>query len=198
MSEKTPLSQEAAILNAAAACFVQLGIEKAGMKEVARAAGVARSTLYRYFPTRDEVLIAVIQREMLAMASAMNRKLKKFPNPADHLVEGLIIAIEEIPKRPLLNAVFAADEASRSRRAVWQSPAIVSLGEDFMQDVITPAVEHGLLQDTTSPEILVEWVYRVLISFLTLPSNFVRNRKQLRTTLHTLLIPVILKPQPQP
>ncbi len=167
------------------------------MKEVAQAAGVARSTLYRYFPTRDDVLIAVIKRDMLDMASAMNRKLRRYPDPADHLVEGLIIAIEEIPRRPLLNAVFGADEASRVRRTVWNSAAIVGLGEDFMQDVITPAVEHGLLQDTTSPEILIEWVYRVLISFLTLPSNFVRNRKQLRATLRALLIPVILKAQSQ-
>jgi AcrR family transcriptional regulator len=195
MSKKSTAPQPNIILDAAAEHFIQHGIEKTGMKEVAAAAGVARSTLYRYFPSRDDMLIAVIQRDMLDMASAMNRKLQRYPDPADHLVEGLIIAIEEIPKRPLLNAVFAADESSRARRAVWNSKSIVSLGEGFMQDVITPAVEQGLLQETTSPEILIEWVYRIMISFLTLPSNFIRNRKQLRATLHALLIPVILKPQ---
>lgn len=184
------------ILDNAAECFIRLGIERSGMKDIAHAAGVARSTLYRYFPTRDAMLIAVIEREMLEMAATMKRKLKAYTRPADHLVEGLVIAIDEIPKRPLLNAVFAADEASRVRRVVWNSDTIVKLGEDFLADVITPAIEQNLLQDTAAPEVLAEWVYRILISFLTLPSNYVRNRKQLRTTLHGLLIPVILKPQP--
>jgi hypothetical protein len=39
----------------------------------------------------------------------------------------------------------------------------------------------------------VEWVYRLLLSFLTLPSNWVKSDAQLRTTLHALLVPVLLK-----
>ena len=46
-------------------------------------------------------------------------------DPADHIVEGLVLAIEEIPKQPLLNQVFAGDNNSPARRAVWNSPAIV-------------------------------------------------------------------------
>ncbi len=163
------------------------------MQEVAEAAGMARSTLYRYYASRDEVLIALVQRDMLDMATLLQKRLARFSDPAEHLVEGLVIAIHDIPKRPLLNAVFATDEASRVRRAVWNSSAIVELGESFMADVITPARELNLLSEDVSPEVLVEWVYRILISYLTLPSNHLRSKKQLRATLHALLVPVILK-----
>jgi hypothetical protein len=59
--------------------------------------------------------------------------------------------------------------------------------------VVRPAQEAGILQDAVGPEILVEWVYRLLLSFLTLPSNWIQSDARLRATLHALLIPVLLK-----
>ena len=105
----------------------------------------------------------------------------------------MIVAIKEVPRRPLLRAVFASDQDSRARRVVWSSDVIVSFGEELMDHVIRPAQAADILQDAVRPEILVEWVYRLLLSFLTLPSNWVKTDSQLRTTLHALLVPVLLK-----
>jgi AcrR family transcriptional regulator len=181
------------ILSAARQCYLEVGISKTGMGEVARAAGVARSTLYRYFPSRDDVLVATIKREMDALNLTIQEKLTGFAEPADVVVEGLILAISEIPQRPLLRAVFVSDEDAKARRTVWGSEIIVSFGEQLMESVIQPALEVGLLQDQVQPEIMVEWVYRVLLSFLTLPSNWIEDEQQLRLTLHALLVPVLLR-----
>ncbi len=181
------------ILDAARRCYLEMGISKTGMREVAATAGVARSTLYRYYPGRDDLLVAVIKREMDAANVAIQKKLRKFDQPADLLVEGLLLAIREIPRRPLLRAVFASDEDARARRTVWGSQLIVEFGEQLMENVITPAVEAGLLHERVRPEIMVEWVYRVLLSFLTLPSNWIGSERELRATLHALLVPVLLR-----
>jgi AcrR family transcriptional regulator len=184
---------ETVILAAAKRCYLEQGFEGTGMKEVSASAGVARSTLYRYFPGRDELLVAVIKSEMEALNKQMQKKQAKYHQPADIIVEGLILAIKEIPRRPLLRAIFASEEDSRARRLIWSSDVIVNFGEELMAHVIKPARDAGVLQDTVRPEILVEWVYRLLLSFLTLPSNWARSDRQLRTTLHALLIPVLLK-----
>jgi AcrR family transcriptional regulator len=181
------------ILAAAKRCYLADGIAATGMKEVAASAGVARSTLYRYFPGRDELLVATIKDEMTDLNERIRKKIAKYQTPADLVVEGLIVAIKEIPRRPLLRAVFASEEDSRARRVVWSSNVIVSFGEELMDHVIRPAQEAGLLQDAVRPEVLVEWVYRLLLSFLTLPSNWVKTDAQLRATLHALLVPVLLK-----
>lgn len=181
------------ILSAARRCYLEVGISKTGMREVARAAGVARSTLYRYFPSRDDVLVATIKREMDALNISIQERLTGFTEPADVVVEGLILAISEIPRRPLLRAVFVSDEDAKARRTVWGSEIIVSFGEQLMERVIQPALEAKLLQDQVQPEIMVEWVYRVLLSFLTLPSNWIEDEQQLRLTLHALLVPVLLR-----
>mgnify|MGYP001544958551 FL=1 len=181
------------ILAAAKRCYLADGIAATGMKEVAVSAGVARSTLYRYFPGRDELLVATIKYEMTDLNERIRKQIAKYQTPADLVVEGLIVAIKEIPRRPLLRAVFASEEDSRARRVVWSSNVIVSFGEELMDHVIRPAQEAGLLQDAVRPEVLVEWVYRLLLSFLTLPSNWVKTDAQLRATLHALLVPVLLK-----
>lgn len=181
------------IIDAARHCYLTKGISATGMKEVADGAGVARSTVYRYFPGRDDLLVATIKGEMELLNIRLRKRLAKYPNPADQVVEGMIVAIKEVPRRPLLRAVFASEEDSRARRAIWSSDVIVQFGEELMDHVISPARDAGLLQEAVRPEIMVEWVYRLLLSFLTLPSNWVRTDTQLRVTLHALLVPVLLK-----
>jgi len=187
-----------AILGAARRCYLDGGFAGTGMKEVAAAAGVARSTVYRYFPGRDELLVATVKREMEALNRQIRGRLADYEDPADQVVEGLIMAIKAIPRRPLLRAVFASEEGSRARRVVWRSDAIVGFGEELMDHVIRPAAASGRLQDAVRPEILVEWVYRLLLSFLTLPSNWIKREDELRTTLHALLVPVLLMQSPPP
>tara|TARA_B110000977_G_scaffold111991_1_gene145170 strand:- start:629 stop:1207 length:579 start_codon:yes stop_codon:yes gene_type:complete len=185
--------QVVAILAAARRCYLANGIAATGMKEVAASAELARSTLYRYFSGRDDVLVATIIEEMTELNECIRNRLAKYSDPADQVVEGLLVAIKEIPRRPLLYAVFASEGDSRARRVIWSSDAIVSFGEELMDHVIQPARDAGLLQESVRPEILIEWVYRLLLSFLTLPSNWIKSDVQLRATLHALLVPVLLK-----
>jgi len=190
---ESPPDPVAAILAAARRCYLARGLSATGMQEVAETAGMARSTVYRYFPGRDDLLVATIKGEMELLNSRIRKKLAKFPDPADQVVEGMIVAIKEIPRRPLLRAVFASEEDSRARHAIWSSDVIVRFGEELMDHFIRPARDAGLLQDRVRPEVLVEWVYRLLLSFLTLPSNWIMSDAQLRVTLHALLVPVLLK-----
>lgn len=181
------------ILTAARQCYLRDGISNTGMKEVSRAANLARSTLYRYFPSRDELLVAVVKREMEAANEVIRGELLRYQDPADLIVEGLILALQEIPRRPILKAVFASEEDARARKLVWGSEIIVLFGEQLLEHVIQPALDLGLLQDKVPPEAMVEWVYRTLISLLTLPSNWTRSEDDLRTMLHALLVPVLLR-----
>ncbi|MFL6173610.1 MAG: TetR/AcrR family transcriptional regulator [Marmoricola sp.] len=52
------------ILDAAERVFTQYGARRANVEDVARAAGVSRSTLYRAYPTKEALLQAVLDREV--------------------------------------------------------------------------------------------------------------------------------------
>jgi AcrR family transcriptional regulator len=60
---------EQALLAAAAAVFVTSGVE-APVRDIAAAAGVGMGTIYRHFPTRADLVIAVYRHQVDACAEA--------------------------------------------------------------------------------------------------------------------------------
>ncbi len=60
---------EAALLDAAAAVFVASGVE-APIRDIASKAGVGTATIYRHFPTRADLIIAVYRHQVEALAEA--------------------------------------------------------------------------------------------------------------------------------
>ena len=50
------------LLDAAFAVFMKHGFDKSSMSDVATAAGVSRPTLYRSFPTKEELFLGVVSR----------------------------------------------------------------------------------------------------------------------------------------
>lgn len=53
-----------AILDAAQRVFEMYGARRANVEDVAKAAGISRSTLYRAYPTKEALLRAVLDREL--------------------------------------------------------------------------------------------------------------------------------------
>ena len=52
-----------ALLDAARDVFEEYGARRANVDDIARAAGISRSTLYRRFPNKEALLEAVVDRE---------------------------------------------------------------------------------------------------------------------------------------
>jgi AcrR family transcriptional regulator len=60
---------EQALLDAAASVFVTSGVE-APVRDIAAAAGVGMGTIYRHFPTRADLVVAVYRHQVEACAEA--------------------------------------------------------------------------------------------------------------------------------
>jgi AcrR family transcriptional regulator len=54
-------SRRRAIFAAAAELFLAKGFQATPMREIAAAAGIGKSTLYDYFPTKDDILLFVVE-----------------------------------------------------------------------------------------------------------------------------------------
>ena len=90
-----------AILDAAERVFSQYGVRRANVEDVARAAGVSRSTLYRAYPTKEALVQAVLDREtteffdqLEAFASGMS--------PREAVVECFVAGIALTREIPLM------------------------------------------------------------------------------------------------
>jgi AcrR family transcriptional regulator len=65
----------AKLLSAATAAFVESGADDVSLEEIARRAGVGIGTLYRHFPTRQELLEAVYRDQVEALAARADELL---------------------------------------------------------------------------------------------------------------------------
>lgn len=72
------------VLDAAIACFTRSGFHGTSMHEVCTEAGMSPGALYRYFPSKEAIIIAIVEEERAARASLLERL-----DAAPSFVEGL-------------------------------------------------------------------------------------------------------------
>lgn len=116
----TPLRADAQrnrdqILEAAARVFVESGVDVA-MDEIARTAGVGIGTLYRRFPDRESLVVAVVQRSLATLLERIRAAAADEPRAWDALVVSMSFSRElrlSLPPTPemspLLSAAVRAD-----------------------------------------------------------------------------------------
>jgi AcrR family transcriptional regulator len=68
--------RNAAILDAARRVFAAAGFEGASVDEIARAAGVAKGTVYLYYPSKEAVYQAAMREGLLALAEELRRQVE--------------------------------------------------------------------------------------------------------------------------
>ena len=74
-----------AILDAAAALFARIGYANAKLADVARACGATKSMLYHYFPSKEDVLFAIIRDHAGGNLAALEEVLAREAPPEERL-----------------------------------------------------------------------------------------------------------------
>lgn len=101
---------ERALLDAAAAVFVASGVD-APVREVAAAAGVGMGTIYRHFPTRADLVVAVYRHQVEACADAAGTLLREGPTPVAALHAWIDLFVEFLVTKHGLAAALQDDRA---------------------------------------------------------------------------------------
>jgi AcrR family transcriptional regulator len=88
------------VLEVAREAFTRLGAN-ASLDEVAKQAGVGAGTLYRHFPTRDELLKAVYRSEVKKLASAEQKFAETMP-PIEALRAWMLLFVDYIATKKII------------------------------------------------------------------------------------------------
>ena len=78
VSAKVKETTRGRLLAAAAAEFARAGFERASVDAISLAAGYAKGTIYNYFPSKDELFLAVVE-QALAQAAATSQAPQHAP-----------------------------------------------------------------------------------------------------------------------
>ncbi|MCU1450640.1 MAG: transcriptional regulator, TetR family [Acidimicrobiales bacterium] len=82
------------------------GYEAVQMRDVAGRADVALGTLYRYFPSKDHLLIAALAEQVSALQRRLAQKPPRGGTSADRVVDVLRRASRALEREPLLTAAL--------------------------------------------------------------------------------------------
>ncbi|WP_151476940.1 TetR/AcrR family transcriptional regulator [Streptomyces albicerus] len=98
------------LLDAAAAVFVRSGVE-APVRDIAAEAGVGMGTIYRHFPTRADLIIAVYRHQVDACAEAGPALLATSATPHAALGQWINLFVDFLVTKHGLAAVLRSDDA---------------------------------------------------------------------------------------
>ncbi|MFN8544122.1 MAG: TetR/AcrR family transcriptional regulator [Candidatus Binatia bacterium] len=108
--EKTTTT-EARILDTAEVVFARRGLAGTRVREIAAAAAVNGATLYNYYPSKDALYEAVLERGIRPL-SAMLAELATEPHPADAAHRIVRSVMQHLAERPHLSRLIYLEAIS--------------------------------------------------------------------------------------
>lgn len=158
------------ILDAAMQCFIQLGIARTSVQDVARMAGVSRGTVYRYFDDRQLLIDAAVEhgaQQYYADAAALMATKDTLAEQAGAIAEVVARTLLEHRTRNRL----MSDDAELMRHIIAGSDATVRRTAAFLLPYVEAAQERGEVGADVDPEEASEWLARMINSLSTVQTS---------------------------
>ncbi len=122
------------ILDASETLFAERGYEATPLREIARRAGIQQPGLYNYFPSKQALYAAVLDRALVPMANAMDEHMQ---NTAPSEIQATLVGVmtDLLLEHPQMSALF--------QRALQGDPASIGnrLIKDWLDRLFGQAIE---------------------------------------------------------
>src|SRR5215210_8966665 len=97
--------RHARILDAAERCFVRAGFHRTTMQDVAAEAGMSPGNLYRYFPSKDAIVVGLTERDRSNVA----KDFAVFDNGGDFMTSFIQLGRKHFQEEPREKAVMCLE-----------------------------------------------------------------------------------------
>jgi AcrR family transcriptional regulator len=158
------------ILDVAAELLLRWGYSKTTIDDIARAAGVAKGTIYLHWKTRDALFLALMQRERIALLDDVRQRIAAAPHHAT--LRGMIReSTLALLRRPLLRAVILRDMDLIGRLAHGEHHAVLSERAEAFAAYLSMMREQGFVRTDLPLRSQVYLVSAALTGFLFVRSS---------------------------
>jgi len=106
--------QNARLTVAAKRLFARQGFASTDMGQIAAAIGLARNSLYRYYPSKEHILLACIREDMAPHLKRLATLTDDYPNPQQRIMAWLDMQFEHAtgPKHATMELMAEVRDAS--------------------------------------------------------------------------------------
>lgn len=99
------------IIEAATRCVDRQGAMQASLSDVAAELGVTRQTVYRYYPSTEELFSALASSTADEFITRIAATMLAHQDPAEAMVEGLAFTIESVPEERYIGLLLRTGDA---------------------------------------------------------------------------------------
>lgn len=159
--EQPSASIEDRIVEATRRSLLEHGMQKTRVEQIAAEVGLARPNVYRYFPSKNALVLEVLLRETREIHRERRRQLPIKGPVADLLVESLLLGFR-LSLETVAMSICLAEDSHLTAQLLTQ-PAAVTVETEYWQ----PLLQHGRLRGEITPglddEQIVRWFLGVQI-----------------------------------
>jgi AcrR family transcriptional regulator len=162
------------LLEAARACIAERGLGSTSLSDVARQAGVSRTTVYRAFAGKQALLDELIRDDFARFFAALAPRLGA-GSIADQLYAGARFTIEWFRGHDALQQVLRTEPELLASTIVNQSPDGTILHE-VSRGVAALLSQHpDSRRLAVEPAVAAEWATRAMFSFFLVPGTLIED-----------------------
>lgn len=154
-----------AILDAAEALLARRA--HPSISAVAKEAGVSRVTVYSHFPTREELLEAVVTRVTRAATASIEQARPAEGDPAEALERVISVAWDELERQ----------EAIRQTSAEELSPEAVWRAHQGVAGTLRRLIERGRRRGVFRADLPVHWMVVSVLALMHAAADEVREKR---------------------
>ena len=157
------------LLDAAGRCIERRGSTRISMSEVAEEAGVTRSTLYRYFPNRSDLVTALLLSRAEGFVSASAAALPHPEDAAQSLSAIILHPVERARESALSVALFAPESEGLAVSVEMESDAVFDIAMRHYGPLLERWQQTGQLHDDLEIGTIVRWISALALVLLSSP-----------------------------
>lgn len=158
------------ILDAALSLFIEFGLRRNTMEDVANRAGVGRATVYRRFGDKDSLIQAVILRECQRNLVLIEQKVAQIDNPLDSLLESFVLATTMAHRHPLLERLLQAEPEPILPHLTVSMGPLLAFSRHYLAQRIDAAEQEGMMAKRGAQS-TAEMILRLLQSLILSPDG---------------------------
>jgi TetR/AcrR family transcriptional repressor of uid operon len=177
------------ILDAGADLMLRYGLTRWTMEDVAERASIGRTSVYRAFASRDDLVHAVLARELQNTIGRITAAAATAASPEDGIVEGALTGLAAL-RSSLVETLLESDPGTILPFLTTSAGPLVALTRQLL---VAQAGAAGATIDAEQAQELAEIAARLGLSFiLTRDTVFpVHDEEALRVALRRLLRPIL-------
>ena len=145
------------LLESALSAFLDFGIKRTSMGEVARRAGISPATLYRRYESKNDLVQAVGVREAQRFVADIDRRVQAVTDGEDQLAEIFVAFITSLARNELLQRLLRTEPDLILPRLTVQAGPILAVGRAYLADKL-----RALHRDDTEPDFDADLVAEIM------------------------------------